>query len=116
MNLKSWKLWGALVTAGTAVAVNFATEWKYNVLVWLVVLGLVLLAVWLDSKADQGGRRGGSDRARQITPVLRWEERNGAARRTVSTTSEKVATEFLKRFPPRWTRLRTPHSRSSNQS
>lgn len=47
MNLKSWKLLGALATAGVGVVVNLATEWKYNVLAWAAVPGLVGLAVWL---------------------------------------------------------------------
>ncbi|RSN14344.1 hypothetical protein DMB42_07420 [Nonomuraea sp. WAC 01424] len=101
MNLKSWKLWGALATAGIGVAVNFATEWKYNLLVWAAVLVLVVLAVWLDSMAEQSGKLGATgSREQRKPPVLCWEERNGDARRTVSTTSEKVATEFLKRVPP----------------
>lgn len=101
MSLKSWKLWGALATAGVSVAVNLATEWKYNVLAWLAVPVLVVLAVWLGSMADQSGRRGvPGRRVQQISPVLRWDERSGDARRTVSTTSVEVATEFLKRVPP----------------
>ncbi|MFC5754919.1 hypothetical protein [Actinomadura rugatobispora] len=102
MKIKPWKVWGALATAGVAIAVNLATEWKYNLLTWAVVLGLVVLAVWFDSKADQGEQHSEPSRHRgqQIPLVLRCEERNGDARRSVSTTSEKVATEFLKRVPP----------------
>jgi hypothetical protein len=101
MNLKSWKLWSALTSAAVGAAVNFATELRNDVLAWIAVIGLTVLAWWLGSVADQERRRRVvSPPLHQISPVLRWEERKGDARRMVSTTSVRVATEFLKRVPP----------------
>ncbi|GAA0384664.1 hypothetical protein Acor_47780 [Acrocarpospora corrugata] len=116
MNLRSWKVWGAFATAGVGVAVNLATEWKYNVLAWAAVPVLSLLALKLGSMADQAGQREATyHQGPQIPPVLRWEERNGRAHRTVSTTSEKVATEFLRRIPPPLDTPYEPPRHSSGQ-
>ncbi|GAA1014022.1 hypothetical protein Aple_042620 [Acrocarpospora pleiomorpha] len=116
MNLKSWKVWGAFATAGVGVAVNLATEWKYNLLAWAAVPVLSALALWLASMADRGGQREVTGHmGQQILPVLRWEERNGHAHRMVSTTSEKVATEFLKRVPPPLDSPYEPPRHSSSQ-
>jgi len=101
MNLKARKLWGALTGAGLAVVVNLATEWKHNLLAWAAVPVLAVLVVVLDSLVGKERRRRAPRSRRQPLPlVLHWEEWNGRAHRTVSTTSEKVATEFLKRVPP----------------
>ncbi|GGO05525.1 hypothetical protein GCM10011574_17390 [Microbispora bryophytorum] len=101
MNLKARNLWGALATAGLAVVVNLATEWKHNLLAWVAVPVLATLAVLLEPTIDKGRRHRATSHHRQpLLLVLHWEERNGNARRTVSTTSEKVATEFLRRVPP----------------
>jgi len=101
MNLKARKLWCALTAASLAVAVNLATEWKHNLLAWAAVPVLAVLGAWIETMVDKGRQhRATRSRSQPLPVVLHYDERNGSARRTVSTTSEKVATEFLKRVPP----------------
>jgi len=98
MKLTSREFWRTLVAAGVAVGINFATEWKYDLLVWGVVLALVVLAAWLEPGADRGSQRAAlREREVREPAVLRWDERNGSSRRSVYTTSEIVATELVKR-------------------
>lgn len=98
MNLKPRKLWSALATAALGVVVNLATELKHNLLAWIAVPVLAILVAELESMVDQGRqRRVLRSQEQALPPVLHYEERNGTAHRTMSTTSEKVATEFLKR-------------------
>ncbi|MBO4269944.1 hypothetical protein [Microbispora triticiradicis] len=100
MNLKAWKLWAALIAASLDVAVNLATEWKHNMLAWAALPVLAGLGAWTGTMADKGiQRRTTRNKWQPLPVVLHYDERNGSARRTVSTTSEKVATEFLKRVP-----------------
>ncbi|MEZ7127630.1 hypothetical protein ACBR40_20060 [Nonomuraea sp. AD125B] len=86
MSLKSWALWGAVVSAGLGIAVNLATEMKHSTLAWAAVVVFVVLTALVGSLADQSGQR----------RVLHWDKRSGSERWTVSTTDPKVATEFLK--------------------
>ncbi|WP_182885587.1 hypothetical protein [Microbispora sp. H10885] len=100
MNVKARKLWGALPPAGLAVVVNLATEWKHNLLAWAAVPVLAVLGAWVETMVDKGRQhRAARSKWQPLPVVLHYDERNGSARRTVSTTSEKVATEFLKRVP-----------------
>ncbi|GAA3113960.1 hypothetical protein GCM10020001_036410 [Nonomuraea salmonea] len=100
MRLNSWALWGSIGAAAVGVAVNLATEWKYNVVAWLAVLVLAVAVGWIASMAGESDKGGAAGRSKSGHPVLRWDEQYGTARRTVSTTSEKVATQFLKSVPP----------------
>jgi hypothetical protein len=113
MKLTSRKFWSTFVAAGVAVGINFATEWKYDLIVWGAVFVLVVLAAWLESRIDSNAQRMVlSERKDREPTVLRWEERNGSSRRSVYTTSEKVATEFVKRVPA----LVRPDDLTSNRS
>ncbi len=97
MNLKAWGCCAALVLAGADVAVNLATELRNNVLAWAVAAALVVLGALLGVMTKQGE----PGRAHQAqSTVLNMDERNGAARRTVSTTSEKVALKLIESIPP----------------
>lgn len=102
-----------LVEAALNVAVNLATEWKHNPWAWVAVPVLAMVVAWLTYLVSQGGENKTTDhQGQQDPPVLRWEERNGSARRMVSTTSETVATEFLRHVPPP---LTSPHESSRSQ-
>lgn len=115
MRLNSWTVWSAVATAAAGVAVNLATEWKHDILAWFAVLVLAVLVGCLGSMADQSGMGKVADRRkRQEHPVLRWDEQNGTARRTVSTTSEKVASQFLRSVPPPLSSSHEPPSTNTN--
>ncbi|MED7929466.1 hypothetical protein SMD20_34845 [Nonomuraea sp. LP-02] len=97
MSRKSWALWGAVMSAGLGIAVNLATEMKYNMWAWAAVVVVVVLTAWGGFIADQSGqRRAAARRTQPALPVLHWDKRSGSERWTVSTTDVKVATEFLK--------------------
>ncbi|MBP2705973.1 hypothetical protein JOL79_19380 [Microbispora sp. RL4-1S] len=100
MNLKARKLWCALTAASLAIAVNLATEWKHDLLAWAAVPALAVMGAWAETMVDKGRQhRAARNKWQSLPVVLHYDERNGSTRRTVSTTSEKVATEFLKRVP-----------------